>query len=286
MPEKNKLMNFDEILRKINLDAIEAAILAPKEPGAAPPQYSLDEVQNIKEMILLAGERWLPRDLTELTDVNVELRYDSPEMGLKGFLDLVGTLRGTQKPFDEFAGHKIVIDWKTRTGDLDQRWKDRLVDSWQGRIYAALSGSVLINYRGVSRRGNHTEYPCKDVLLVVPYTNDREVEEYVRGKTAERNALIELGLDVWPRHMPDACNAFGRECPFKGDCDAYSMPRYLPETSKVMSYTSYHNFCLCPERARRLERLLEADGGEEANVGDGFHKGMAALYREAFAHAV
>lgn len=281
MANKNKLANFDDILRAVNLDAVEEAIFAPKREGGARSVYTLDEVNNIKEMMLLAGERWLPRDLAELDQMVVEEKFESAHMGLKGFLDVNGVMKGASKPFDEFQGMRMIADWKTREGELDQRWKDRNVDSWQWKIYATLSGAVLFNYRGVSRRCNFTEYPCKDILLVVPQTNDLEVEEYVRGKTAERNSLIELGLDVWPRHMPDACGMYGRECPFKSDCDSYSMPRFIPHTTKVMSYTAYHNFCICPEKARRLEQLPEADSGEEANVGDGFHKAIAELYRQA-----
>ena len=281
MAGKPKLPNFDEILRAIDLDKVEAAIFAPKCEGGPIPEYTLDEVRNIKEMLLLAGERWLPRDLVELEDIRVEEYVTAPNLGMKAFMDVTGTLRGLHKPFDDYPGCRMIIDWKTRDGELDQRWKDRLVASWQWRIYGSLSQAVLFNYRGISRRCDFTDYPCKDVLLVIPESNDLEVEEYVRGKTAERNALIQLGLDVWPRHMPDACGMYGRECPFKGDCEAYSMPRYLPFETKVMSYTAYHNFCICPEKARRLERLPEADSGDEANVGSGFHAAMAELYLQA-----
>lgn len=276
------LPDFDEVLANCDLEAIEAAIFTPKREGGSVPNYRIDDVQNIKEMLLLAGRRWLPGDLVELTDVEIEGKIESERMALKAYLDITAVVRGVRKPFDGYPGARMTIDWKTRDGELDQRWKDRNVDSWQWKIYSSISNGILFNYRGVSRRCNATEYPCKDILLLVPESVDLEVEEYVQGKIAERNSLIELGLTVWPRSMPDSCGMYGRECPFKGDCDAYSMPRYLPETSKIMSYTSLKNFGICPEKARRLENLPEGDSGDETNIGDGFHKAMAELYKQAF----
>ena len=138
----------------------------------------------------------------------------------------------------------------------------------------------IFNYRGISRREEDGVHSTKDIILEVPTTNEAEVEEFVKGVNIERDALIAAGMEVWPRNMPDACNKYGRVCPFKDDCDMYSMPRWVPPFGKVMSHTAFSQFLLCPEKHRRL---LQAPTGDEdeAHIGPGFHNGVAELYRQA-----
>lgn len=269
-----------------DLEAISQAVWTPGREGAAIPRYTDDEFENIKEMVWSAAEKWVPRDIAELVVTGVEEKEtmwygtNAPTDEVKGFLDVKGVLRGTMSPFGEFAGQTLIVDWKTRDGELSQEWKERLIDSWQWRIYAAMTGAKVINYRGISRNCDaFLGCDTRDILIAVPDSNSAEVFEYLEGMTAQRNALIQIGATVWPRHQRDACYKYRRECEYKLDCEMYTMPKYVPEVGKVLSYTELDRFARCPEYSRR--KLREDPGKDEdeaTNIGSGFHRAMAALY--------
>lgn len=281
---KINIPSFDDLLAQLNMEAVAEAIMQPRKEGEKPPRYNLDEFENIKEMILLAAEKWLGRDLVEfnITSIEEENRY-VPEGNIgeyKAFFDVQTTLNGIVKPYTDYKGQICIVDWKTRDGELDQRWRTRLIDSWQWKIYAAISGAKIFNYRGISRRCNLSDTPTKEILIEVPPTVKDEVNEYFAGLYAQRQGLIGSNINVWPRNF-DACFDYGRECPFKMDCDEYTMPRYVPQEGKVMSYTSLKYFQRCNEFSRRMLGEPTADDTEDSNIGAGFHSGVANLWGQA-----
>jgi len=276
---KVKIPEFEAVWPLIDQTKVEEALWSPKRDGRK-PTYSLDEVNNIYEMLENACRHWLPRDLVELKIEEVEGLYQD-EIGIKGYIDVLGTMNGTIKPFDAYKNKRIIIDWKTRDGELDQRWRDRLIDSWQWKIYASLTGASVISYRGVSSRCYDDGCATKEILLGVHDTCVKETFDYIRGVQLQRQALVNVGMDIWPRNMPDACFKYSYECPFKYDCDHYTMPRYVPKSDREMSYTSLGQFQRCPEFARRMENAPEADDTDTSNKGDAFHKCIAEVYRQA-----
>lgn len=286
--KKIDLPPFEEYVARLNLDGIEAAIVSPNREDAPAPNYSPADLKEIKSLIWAAGEKWLARDMVELAGLVVEqentmvvnLPNHSPEK-MHGFIDLKAILNGVFKPYTEYAGAVWAADWKTRDGELDQNWRTKLIDSWQYRIYAAMTGARVFNYRGVSRRVNDGVHATKDIIIAVPDTNDEEVANHLRGQFLMMNSLIDNKMDVWPQYQPDACYKWQRECPFKADCDSFSMPRFIPEPSKEMSYTAWSWFNRCPEFFRRMLQAPGSDETEESNIGSGVHAGLAALYKQA-----
>lgn len=272
-----------DLRSQFDFDAIREAIFKPNRPKQPTPQYAPDDVANIMEMIESAGQKWVPRDWVELNVTEVENLVEGTwPVAVKGYVDIQGTLNGTMAPFREFTGGLMIVDWKTRDGELSQDWKDRLVDSWQWRIYAYLTSATVINYRGVTRKCEaFSGCDTRDVLIGVPVSNTQEVVEYLHGLNEQRNQLIKIGAEVWPRHMPDACNKYRRECEYKLDCDTYvNIPRYVPEAGKVMSYTEFDRFARCPEYSRRKLRETGEEDDEALYIGSGFHRGIANLYEQ------
>jgi len=279
----SKMPDFEEIWSLIDYSKVEDALWDLTRDGKK-SNYSLDEVNNIHEMVESAARHWLPRDLVELNIGAIEEKATFPldrDTTIKGYIDIVAQMRGTMKPFSDYKDKIIIIDWKTRDGELDQRWRERLIDSWQWKIYSTLvPGTAVVSYRGVSRRCGNDGCGTKEVLLGVHRTCHEEVIEQCNGLIRERNVLIERGLPVWPRNMPDACFKYGYECPFKQDCDKYTMPRFVPNSGREMSYTSFGYFMRCPEFSRRMEGDPGADDTEESNIGGGFHRCIAEVYRQ------
>lgn len=240
------------------------------------------DFEDAKRLIWNAAEKWLVRDLRELIvapdgfEKRMSLEWGGSKP-MKGYIDMEGQLRGTIKPFIDYAGRPFVLDWKTSKNTLDTEWRERLIDSWQWRIYHAATDCGVIIYRGLSRNGD-----TKELLIAPPETTKREVQEYVSGALAMRNALVTLGAEVYPRHKPYACHAYGRECPFYTDCDNYdSIPRQALE-DKEMSYSRLEHLLLCPEKHRRLIIEAGADDSEETTFGQAIHRGLAETWRQAF----
>ncbi|MEN6587807.1 MAG: hypothetical protein ABFE02_17335 [Sulfuricella sp.] len=271
---KNKdLLPFTAHVPHLNMEAVAAAILKVDHDAPALAQFEFEEV---KRMVWAAAEKWFDRDMREFELTGIEKRVDRPDG--KGFLDVVGRMRGRMKPFDAFAGQTFIIDWKTSKNALDAAWKDRLLDSWQWRMYAEWEQARVFIYRGVSRG---TDIETREVILAVGDTNGQEVYEYLAGTEAARRALIEARLPVWPRHMPSACLQYGldHECEFFAECLQYSMPQKTI-TPGVLSYTAAERFWRCPELYRRGVLSPEKMGSSSSEIGEAFHRGMAELYRQ------
>lgn len=265
-------INFDKVREEI-----ENSPLAQKH-------FTLDNFRTVREGVFAACEKWLVRDAYEFTIDKVEetTLYLPKELeefpGAKAIIDVQGTLKGTQAPFKDYVGSVYALDWKTTSGSLSSDWRGRYIDSWQWQLYSEIIGASIFIYRGYSWSQRDT----KEIIIKVPPYNREEVIEYLKGVLLQRKALVDAGLDVWPRAKPKSCNAFGRECDFYSDCSAYSMPRGARD-QRILSYSRIEEFLLCPERARRGE-LIEIEGIEvyhwEAEMGSAFHRGMAEVYRQ------
>jgi hypothetical protein len=289
---KSAYLNVDleEILKDIDLAAVTAAI-------ETTPGFSTLEVADqdeCRELVWLAAESWLARDLQEFESVEFEI----PLAGGRSRLDMVAVMRGSMAPFDKYVGHKIIVDWKTTALAVDtDSWKQKCEDSWQWKIYGSLLPEAkLFNYRGLSRergtwRGRTDEaVPARrvrDILLKLNDALPTEVALQKAGIIGAYNLWIENGLQVWPRNT-GSCFAFNQRCPYKSDCDANTMPLGIAGIDKRddMSYSRMNNVLLCPERARR-NALLEAQDITEKDsdstvIGTAFHEGVAKLWEEAF----
>ena len=258
------------------MDAVAAEV--SKVPEGAKPLPEFDE-EDARKCIWLAAEKWLERDLNKLVVTGIEQEFEFLVTSLKfnqrvhGFFDVVGACADPE--FKEKSSVNIVIDWKTSRNTLDATWRQRLIDSFQWRIYGHAAHAELVSYRGINRKGE-----TKELLLRIPHTNSQEVEEQVLGLGSMRAALVNLELPVWPRNSPNACFAYNSQCPYYEDCEGYSMPRVCVDHSMI-SYSQMNNLMLCPERTRR-GIIDEGQGTEETNFGQAVHRGLAELWRQAF----
>lgn len=267
-------MDFDQLAKELDFEKIATSVKGNGVVGDI-------DFKDAKGLVYTFGDNFAARDFecfdilgSEILIEIVDLPYQTQP--IIGYVDVAARVKQdcNIKPFDAYRGQKVIIDWKTRDGELDTRWKNRLVDSWQHRIYAMAYDAKLAIYRGGNR-----EEETREVIIELPETNTEEVREYCGGALAMRKALVQIGAEVWPRVMKSqACEAYGRDCPFWNDCRDYSMPRKVLEDRK-MSYTQFENFFLCPEKSRRM---LLADYDEETNesltFGKMVHRGCQELY--------
>lgn len=263
----------------VDKDAIVEAILT-FEDGEKP--FDDFDFEDAKLAVWTAAEKWLVRDLGEFTLEAVENKvvtnFAGPEYPFKCFLDVCGTMKGTIKPFDKFAGLKYVVDWKTSKNTLGTEWKQRLLDSHQWQMYSEVYGASLFIYRGISRIRAETQ----EVLIPVPDTNGAEVLQQLQGIGCQLNALRVAKFDIYPRNKPQGCFAYGKQCPWYDSCMTYKIPRGELPLDKNLSYSFMNNFMLCNERARRevLAEGMEYQG--ETSYGRAVHRGLASLWSQAF----
>lgn len=261
------------LTKRINWEEVAASIR-----GAPPTTLHEFDFQTAKAMVWALVENFAARDATEFVVDGVERRVEidrGPGRVLKAVIDVTGVINSTLKTFAPYNGKRYVVDWKTSRNKLSSEWRSRLVDSWQWRIYAYIEQAALVIYRGVNR-----EEETNELIIEVPSTNNEEVEEYLEGGFAQREALVTQRLPVWPRIKKySTCEAFGYECPYYDDCRAYTMPRQALDL-RPMSYTQFENFFLCPERSRRglLENAEETT--DSSSLGKGVHRGMEHIYKK------
>lgn len=282
-------VNLEDILKDVDIEAVSRAI--EETPGF--DGLAVEDQDECRELVWLAAESWLARDLQEFESVEFEI----PLAGGRSRLDMVAVLRGSMAPFDKYAGSKIIVDWKTTALAVDtDSWKQKCEDSWQWKIYGSLLPEAkLFNYRGLSRergtwRGSVDAVPARrvrDVLLELNPHLAAEVAIQKQGVIGAYNLWIETGLPVWPRNT-GSCWAFNQRCPHKSDCDANTMPLGVEglDRREDLSYSRMGVVLLCPERARR-NALLEAEDISEKDsdatiLGTAFHAGAAKLWEEAF----
>jgi hypothetical protein len=290
-------VTLEELLAPLDLVAVSSAM---QESEGINRLTSFDLLE-AKDMVLLAADTWLARDLQEFEGVEIEKEYKDG----KARLDLVATHRGTMAPFDKTPGGKTIIDWKTTGSPVDtESYKQRIVldYSWQWKNYAScVPESSLFIYRSISRdaatyRGKGAnEKPAvrtREFILEINRGHQEEIDFQWKGVESMRDGLV--GFDVWPRNFGrDNCFAYGIECPFYDDCLKNRMPLepLLVDKFKELSYTKMKLFMLCPERYRRTvlgisttEDPIEKDSDATA-FGSVVHTGLGELWRQAFEKA-
>lgn len=267
-------MKLEELVESLNLDAVAGAIGAVEEGKTPLRDYDLEDARRMVKAVI---EKWLLKDFLayERAETEQMVVYPIGSMGqIKGIIDVEFWATDTL----------TILDWKTSKNTLDSEWVRRLQDSWQWRYYALMVGAHKVMYRGIARpkleKGN---WVCetRQIQWDVPESNGDAATLQLEGQLAQRQALVELGLKIWPRSMPGACMAFGQLCPFIDDCRKFTMP-LQHVYDKDLSYTSLERFSLCPERHRRMLLEPDRDESEEAAFGKGVHRGLAEVYRQAW----
>jgi hypothetical protein len=272
-------LTWDSLLPLLNLELIAEKIL--KTEGRALENHEFDDV---KELCIIAGRRWLARDLEDLQILGLEEEVfidDIPgqRTPFHGFIDGWGVLTGKGTPtLQPYVGRIAAWDWKTTKNHVENSkgdWKQKMIDSWQWPIYSTAKDVRIFMYRGISTTYKTTE----EVILQTVPTTSQEVKEYLSGVYAQRQSYVDLGLTVWPRRKPDSCNAFGRPCPYLTDCDEYTMPQIAPG-DRQLSYSSANTLLLCPERHRRDSLTGNREETDSTVVGQAFHRGMQEMYEQ------
>lgn len=279
-PQLSSLPPFSDYIPQINWEKISDAILG----GEGAPKLADYDYTEAKQMVWAAAEKWLVKDFYDIEFTGVEEMYeetlDLPGVGLqrfKGIKDLRGILRGRLNTTKKLGGKKVVLDWKTTSNvTFPAEWEDRLLDSWQWKKYLYFDQAEVMIYRGLNRQGK-----TKELMIERPANLEADVLAQITGVALQRKALVDAGITVWPRRMPGSCGAFGRECPYQGDCRDMTMPLVAIEPGKSLSYSSMDKFLLCPERSRRELLYGEAEDTEESIFGQRVHLGLAELYNQA-----
>lgn len=238
-----------------------------------------ETLADAKSCVYILAKKYGDRDFEELEITAVEKPFTVDNL-IAGTCDLIGTIRKPKFLPADSIGKKIVFDWKTTAKqDFDTKWKNNYINSWQWKIYSWATADDYFEYRGISRTSGET----KEILLKVDVVkNHLSVSKYLQNVEHMRRVL--QGMDPYPRHMPYACNAYNRECPFLEDCLSDKLVRIL-DYKEPLHYTSIETFLLCPERYRR-EALLEQEfgrdkvGSESTRFGTAVHNGMQNFYTQ------
>lgn len=262
----------EHYLEQVDWEAVAREILNVREGCPKLPEFDFEDA---KKMVAAAAQKWLLQDVLDLEITNIENAFSLSGIG-RGVIDLQGRVRGLTRDTADYSGARILFDWKTSKNTLDTKWKDRLIDSWQWRLYARATNAHLVGYRGISR----STLQCRQILIEVPWTNEAEVDRHFRGIAEMRRALVAAQLPVWPQHAPFACGAYGRECVFLADCRSGACPPKPIEYLSELSYSAAERFLLCPELARRTMISDESQDTEETLFGNAVHRGLAALYQQ------
>lgn len=277
-PLLSSLPAFEEYFERLDHEKIAAAIIGP--PGS--PKIADYDFDQAKLMIWSAGEKYLTRDLYDMEITGIEEPYEDTlaftwgSQTFRGIKDLKGILRGKLNVTKRFAGKKVVIDWKTTGSTLDTTWDERLLDSWQWKKYLYFDGADVMLYRGLNRDGK-----TRELIIERPAGLAEDVRVQLEGITLQRNALVASGLEIYPRRMPSACGAYGRECSNWTDCRNNTMPRQALASNGTFSYSSMDLFGLCPEKYRRSKISDKTDDTEESIFGTAVHRGLAELYQQS-----
>jgi hypothetical protein len=272
-----RLPDLEAVLERVNLETVAEEMGKDKELAEF-------EFVEAKKLVIKACGAWLPRDVVEFEVEGIEERVEEPFDGVtqKGFLDLRGKFRGEINATKKLKGKSFVLDWKTAGRKLDSVWRDRLIDSWQWRMYHELKPMDVFIYRGINRQGDVRE-------VIMPIENGNVVSLMTINQL--RHDIVQLGeyfdkeAEVWSRHMPWSCRSMG-ECEFIEECLNDTMPRGCPEEFPNISYTLINNLHSCPEKTRRLliqkERGIEERRNESLRLGSAVHRGLAEVYSQVF----
>lgn len=271
MPRKNiKAEEFDELLKAVDHEVIAAEIRNTGYP------FNVGDLKVITDMVIKAGEKWLLDDLDQYEILAIEeTSVTDGILPVKCIKDIVARLVNPPNNLKSYAGALTILDWKSASGELDARWVARLTDSWQYKIYLVGPPKAdLFVYRGV----NHS-LDTRQLTLGWYDGLESIVRNQLDGAAAMRQSLAKF--QVWPMHMPDACNAFGQPCPYFTDCREDTMPKQLIDIKSHVSHSAIDQLLRCPERYRRDCLLPEDSVGDfNTEVGAAFHRGVAALYSQ------
>jgi hypothetical protein len=237
------------------------------------------EEEQARKCVFTGLERWLAEDLANCRVIEVESPFEDEYK--RGFIDVLLQVLDAPEDavFAPFAGAFKGVDWKTSRNTLSSDWRDRHLYSWQGPTYCHGIGKKyqltprLFEYRGISR-----SLETKPVLLQIDNPAP-SVEVQYGGLRVMRDALIAAELPVWPKNMPSACGAYGRDCEYLEDCREHTEP-FVQIERKPFSYSGASTFMLCPEKYRRNLVAGSADS-EETIFGNLVHVGLAEAYRQA-----
>lgn len=252
-----------EYLEQLDLSLVTLAIRDTKTDIAT---WDFDA---LGEMVVAAAERWLARDIEEYYIIGVEEYFQDAKLNTHGIVDLLLARKSDEKI--------RLCDWKTtKNANFDLHWVNRYKDSMQWKQYLVSKSADEFEYRGVNREAATKTLEIEDI----PTNLSEIVFSHYEGIAIQQKALVTL--DVYPRHMPEACFKFSRMCDYIGDCRQHTMPKFSIEP-KTMSYSRTQQFERCPElyRRDRAERLIEVEPAYDAEIGNCFHRGIAEVYHQA-----
>lgn len=261
------------------------------------------EYEDVANLVVTAFNRYAPKDFSTFSTVHVERQfiYEAPEFGsspfiqyntdiselvgidvgrcVKGYIDIHAYEMGNGfNNTEKGVMQSVVIDWKTAS-NLDAVWRNRQVDSWQGKLYARVTGAKRVEFRGIQKDGRSAaigyEWPTEAY-------NNGDVDNYILQAVAMREPLLKS--EVWPKRMPFACEAYGRKCPYHKLCREEIGDQHQKLIAiKPFSYSGIDTFLLCPERYR-LDAIFDDsdDEGSSAGFGKAFHTGIAEAYEQLF----
>jgi len=260
-----------DVIAAIDWSKVEQAVLT--NPDGSEAQLLSYDYEDVKAMIFAAAEKWLGRDLAQLTNVQTEQEFRSTNLcryPVRGFIDLNGIYAG-----GELRGKRLVADWKTSEGELDINWQNRLFGSFQWPLYARELNADFFSYRGISRK-------CKtrEVFIEVPRFAITQVERQFRLVGEQIHATATE--PVWSMKKPSSCGAYNSVCQFLNECQTDTMPQYgLVEEEISLSYSGMDRFQLCPEKFRRVAKTTD-EGTDSTRLGSAFHRGIEEVYRQSF----
>ena len=265
-------LTWDEIFLSLDLDRVQSEINAIEDGQPDMPDY---ERQDVRELVLVAAERWLEQDLEEWDMEGIE---EKVEVGtsFRAIVDFRGRHRGVQTAYKAYAGAVALGDWKTTKGALDADWAARYKYSWQWKLYAAAyPDAKLFHYRGISRSG-----ATREVVIEIPDGIVDEARQYLKQVSDMRDSLRETY--PWPRKMPSSCRAYGRDCDFVDVCRENQLIPGTIDFQKPLSYSGTETFLLCPEKHRLTQIAGYGEDDEVLAFGKSFHRGIAEVYTQAF----
>jgi len=277
---------FEDIWKQLDVEKIASAT---NIPGLADFDYEAAKI-----CVYDAAERWLLWDIKQFLFTSFEEYLEEKEDpkilrigGLKAYLDLAGTIIGEHKNLKEFAGKRVILDWKTSRNALDKKWKDRQILSHQWRIYSHLYNAGLFIYRGIQRAKKlEEETQFREIILAIEPPIISGAVHTVATVGAQIEHLISLNTAPWPRTMPAHCNDYNRECVFLSDCDTEVV---VPGNIELrqLSYSRIKDFMKCPEYYRRTVLALteeneEDDSTEFSTFGKAVHGGLAEIYQQVY----
>lgn len=276
---KRNILPWEEWKQQLNWEKVSQAILSIEND-----QLELTSVdyEMAAGMCMDTAAHFVPLDMAAFEILGVEKAGEYGPGKTKYIIDLLLRVKKDAiKPYCDYSeGTLLVVDWKSTANHVDDNWRRKYIRSWQSRIYCVAEDALLAEYRGVSWYTDPPlagEHETKALLLEMPATNKQEVDEYLAG--AEAMAASLSPLEVYPRKIPKACGAWGRDCQFLNDCISYTMPRQKLDNPQL-SFSSIENLFECPEKYRRLKISKDEETGSSLTVGQALHRGMAEVYTQ------